>query len=142
MRYRARPFRRKGCARVAALLAASLWPGAAASAHDSNGHDHLAAIAGTAGENADLVLVPGETPVLVLTQGRTYRVSIHGPSPVELHLHGYDLTARAMPEAPAQFVFKAEHSGRFPIEAHGADDLLGRNSRPVAFIEVRQGAER
>lgn len=133
---------RKGSVQTAALLAALLFPGVAAWAHDSSGEGHRAAEVGTAGENIDLVLVSGETPVVVLTHGQTYRVSVHAARSIEMHLHGYDLTARAAPGAPALFAFKTEHTGRFPIETHGGGDLLGRESRPVAFIEVRQGAER
>lgn len=123
--------------RAAALLAALFCPGVLASAHDSEDDSHHEAEAGIAGENIDLVLA-GEPPVLVLAQGRAYRVSVHVQGPVELHLHGYDLTARAAPGSPALFGFVAEHTGRFPIETHGDGDLLGRVSRPVAFIEVRR----
>ncbi|PKP84656.1 MAG: hypothetical protein CVT80_06920 [Alphaproteobacteria bacterium HGW-Alphaproteobacteria-2] len=121
-----------------ALLVAVLCPVGVAWAHDSNGEGHHAEEASTASENVDLVLVSGEAPVLVLTQGRTYRVTIHSSRSIEMHLHGYDLTARAAPGVSALFVFNAEHTGRFPIETHGESDLLGRGSQPVGFIEIRR----
>jgi len=122
----------------AALLAALLCSGVVVWAHDTGGDSHSGAETDIAGETIDIVPATGEPPVLVLAQGRAYRVLVHVREPVELHLHGYDLTARAAPGAPSLFGFVAEHTGRFPIEAHRDGDLLGRDSRPVAFIEVRR----
>jgi hypothetical protein len=37
-----------------------------------------------------------------------------------LHLHGYDLEAKLMPETPVDMRFTARATGRFPIEIHAA----------------------
>ncbi len=124
------------------LLAVLLCSAVTAWAHDAPAGAHGEAGTGAAGERVDLVLAPGETPVLSLVQGHAYRIAVHARHPVELHLHGYDLTAQASADAPALFGFVAEHTGRFPIETHGDGDLLGRAARPVAFIEVRRGPGR
>ena len=106
--------------------------------HDGKADSHKSEMAGITGESIDLVLVADRTPVLVLAQGRAYRVAVHAQDVVELHLHGYDVTARAAPGSPALLELVAEHTGRFAIEIHADGDLLNRTSRPVAFIEVRR----
>ncbi len=42
-----------------------------------------------------------------------------------LHLHGYDLHANLAPGAPSTLHFKADKSGRFTFELHGAGIELG-----------------
>jgi hypothetical protein len=37
-----------------------------------------------------------------------------------LHLHGYDLEAKLVPETPVDMRFTARATGRFPMEIHGA----------------------
>lgn len=50
-----------------------------------------------------------------------------------LHLHGYDIENRVVPEAPATMRFRARAAGRFPIERH--DEQPGREGT-VAYLEV------
>lgn len=78
---------------------------------------------------------PAET--IVVDQGTTVRLVLHAPAGVELHLHGYNLSGMAADGAPVVMTFRAEHAGRFPIEAHGMQDLLGRTDSALAYIEVR-----
>jgi hypothetical protein len=33
--------------------------------------------------------------------------------------------------------FHADHPGRYPIEAHGVQDVLGRTDKALAYLEVR-----
>jgi hypothetical protein len=37
-----------------------------------------------------------------------------------LHLHGYDIEAKLLPQMPVDMGFTARATGRFPIEIHGA----------------------
>lgn len=78
---------------------------------------------------------PAET--IVVSQGQTVRLVLHAPAGVELHLHGYDLSGTAVDGAPVVMTFRADHAGRFPIEAHGVQDVLGRNDSALAYLEVR-----
>ncbi|MBW4936203.1 hypothetical protein [Marinobacter sp. F4206] len=81
----------------------------------------------------------GKGPVgtIVVRQGATVRLVLHAPVGVELHLHGYDLSGVVDGEAPVVMSFRANHTGRFPIEAHGMQDLLGRTDSALAYLEVR-----
>jgi hypothetical protein len=79
----------------------------------------------------------GPADTIVVTQGAAIRLVLHAPAGAELHLHGYDLTGTAGPDAPVIMTFDAHHLGRFPIEAHGIDDLLGRAEKVLAYVEVR-----
>ncbi|SFU98305.1 hypothetical protein [Halomonas korlensis] len=79
----------------------------------------------------------GPTGTIVVSQGARVRLVLHAPADTELHLHGYDLGGTTANAAPVVMSFRADHVGRFPIEAHGVKDLLGRTDRVLAYIEVR-----
>ncbi len=83
------------------------------------------------------VLTDGPAETIMIRQGTTVRLILHVPTGVELHLHGYDLAETATGEAPVVMTFRADHAGRFPIEAHGVEDVLGRSDRALAYVEVR-----
>lgn len=53
--------------------------------------------------------------------------------PIALHLHGYDLEAKAAPQAPAVMAFEAKIAGRFPVTEHtpGAG-----HHRAILYLEV------
>jgi len=46
-------------------------------------------------------------------------------SPVEVHLHGYDLEEEVSPGETTELWFEAELTGRFEIEDHEAETELG-----------------
>lgn len=46
-------------------------------------------------------------------------------APTEVHLHGYDLEAKVAPGEPATLSFEADLTGRFEIEDHETDKVLG-----------------
>ena len=48
-----------------------------------------------------------------------------------LHLHGYDLEARLVPQTPVELRFTARATGRFPLEIHGPG-----TERTVGHLEV------
>lgn len=75
--------------------------------------------------------------LITVRQGARVRLLLRMTTPTELHLHGYDLTARAGPQEPALFEFEARHAGRFSISTHGGKDLLGRREAVLAYVEVR-----
>lgn len=79
----------------------------------------------------------GPAESIVVTEGDSIRLVLHAPEGTELHLHGYDIAGTAGPRAPVVMTFRAIHVGRFPIEAHGMEDSLGRRDRPIAYLEVR-----
>ena len=53
----------------------------------------------------------------------TLRVS--SDRPMELHLHGYDVEQEVGPGQKASLRFRADLTGRFEIEDHGAERELG-----------------
>jgi Cupredoxin-like domain len=46
-------------------------------------------------------------------------------APTEIHLHGYDIEGEAAPGEPATLSFEADLTGRFEIEDHETDKVLG-----------------
>lgn len=78
---------------------------------------------------------PAET--IVVSQGKTVRLVLHAPAGTQLHLHGYDLAGTTTDASPVVLTFHADRAGRYPIEAHGVQDLLGRTAKALAYIEVR-----
>jgi hypothetical protein len=56
---------------------------------------------------------------------------------VELHLHGYDVSATVTPEAPAEMKIDARATGRFPVEIHGAPPPRGGHGhKTIFYLEV------
>lgn len=78
---------------------------------------------------------PAET--IVVSQSTMVRLVLHAPAGTQLHLHGYDLGGTATDTAPVIVTFHAYRAGRFPIEAHGVQDVLGRTYKALAYLEVR-----
>lgn len=73
-------------------------------------------------------------PLVTVPRGAHVRLTVIGGGGAELHLHGYDVEAGG---DPAVLEFDATHEGRFPVETHVEDELLGRQGKPVLFVEVR-----
>lgn len=70
-----------------------------------------------------------------VTRGDTAILRWTSDAPVELHLHGYDLTVKIAPSAVAEMKVEARATGRFPIEAHGKNGG-GHSHKPLFFLEV------
>jgi len=49
----------------------------------------------------------------------------------EIHLHGYDIEAKLVPQAAVELRFSARAAGRFPLEIHGPG-----TERTVGYLEV------
>jgi len=129
----------------AVLLAASFvlpvppW----ALAHGTGGHAAAPATAAAPAGEADTELAvtidPGAAAAQVVRvrRGAHVHLTISGAGAHALHLHGYDIAVRGPEDGPVAIVFDADHAGRFPVEMHVEDDLLGPREKPVLFIEVR-----
>jgi hypothetical protein len=104
------------------------WPEGPGTAEDT-GPSEATVIERTLGDG------PAET--IVVSQGTTVRLVLHAPAGTQLHLHGYELAGTATDASPVVMTFHADHPGRYPIEAHGVQDVLGRTDKALAYLEVR-----
>lgn len=81
---------------------------------------------------------------LKVEQGDTVLLRFVSDQAIDLHMHGYDLTARPGPGKPALLHFEAKLAGRFPIEIHGAKkskssgalNLSGGHHDALLYLEV------
>jgi len=62
---------------------------------------------------------------ITATEGDRVVLRITADSPLELHLHGYDLEREVEPGEPATLSFEADLTGRFEMENHGTEEVLG-----------------
>ena len=120
-------------------------------AHDNADHRPVHQVHGSAPEDAGTAEDAGPTEAtviertlgddpaetIVVSQGTTVRLVLHAPAGTQLHLHGYDLAGTATETSPVVMTFDADHPGRYPIEAHGVQDVLGRTDKALAYLEVR-----
>ncbi len=58
-------------------------------------------------------------------EGNQVNLQIISDRPIELHLHGYDLTEEVEPGETADLSFEATDTGRFAIEDHNTDAEVG-----------------
>ena len=82
--------------------------------------------------------VAGKNAARVI-RGDSVQLRWKSDAPVELHLHGYNLTVHVRPGAPAAMKFKAHATGRFPVEIHAdgkSSGGHGHGHKPVFFLEV------
>ncbi len=75
----------------------------------------------------DLAVVGGTmTPdEITVDEGDQVNLRITSDSPIEFHLHGYDLSREVEPGEPAELSFDAAITGRFEIEDHQTHQELG-----------------
>ncbi len=62
---------------------------------------------------------------ITVEEGDQVNLLITSDQPVEFHLHGYDLEEEVEPGEPAEMTFEATITGRFEIENHRTDEVLG-----------------
>jgi hypothetical protein len=60
-----------------------------------------------------------------VTEGQEVTLQITSDHPIEFHVHGYDLEEEVQPGEPAELMFEATTTGRFPIEDHDTEAELG-----------------
>ncbi len=58
-------------------------------------------------------------------EGDRVNLRITADEPLEFHLHGYDLEEEVEPDEPAELSFDATTTGRFEIENHATESVLG-----------------
>jgi hypothetical protein len=64
-------------------------------------------------------------PEVTVYEGNQVNLQIISDRPIELHLHGYDLTEKVEPGETADLSFEATDTGRFAIEDHDTDAEIG-----------------
>jgi hypothetical protein len=62
---------------------------------------------------------------ITVTEGDRVELRITSDLPLELHLHGYDLEREVEPGEPARLSFEADLTGRFEMENHETERVLG-----------------
>ena len=62
---------------------------------------------------------------VTVAEGDRVNLRITSDSPLEFHLHGYDLEKEVEPNEPAELAFDATITGRFASEDHDTDTELG-----------------
>ncbi|MDQ3792837.1 MAG: cupredoxin domain-containing protein [Actinomycetota bacterium] len=65
---------------------------------------------------------PGEIEV---REGDQVTLRMTSDEPAEVHLHGYDLEEEVSPGEATTLSFEADLPGRFEIEEHESEDVLG-----------------
>ena len=60
--------------------------------------------------------------MLKVIQGETVRLTWETDEPITLHIHGYDIEGKILPNARFDMVFNAHSTGRFPITSHGLEN--------------------
>lgn len=71
-----------------------------------------------------------------VTLGDTVILRWTSDKPLELHLHGYDLTVSVAPGGGAEMKVAARATGRFPVEVHMAGARGGHAHKPLFHLEV------
>lgn len=71
-----------------------------------------------------------------VTQGDTVILRWKSDKPLELHLHGYDITTQVGPAKPADMKLQARATGRFPVEVHVKGARGGHAHKPLFHLEV------
>ena len=64
-------------------------------------------------------------PEVTVYEGELVNLQITSDRPIEVHLHGYDLTEEVEPGETAGLSFEATDTGRFAIEDHNTDAEVG-----------------
>ncbi len=125
--------------------ALTLMPGQGALAHSTEQHGAGTTAEGTVSiQGADTKIVVTVDPdaaaaqVVRIARGAHVHLTVLGAGANEMHLHGYGIEVKGEADQPALVVFDAVHTGRFALEMHIEDDLLGKGEKAVLYIEVRE----
>ncbi len=71
---------------------------------------------------SDEVMEPSNVTV---TEGDRVVLRISTDSPLEVHVHGYDLEREVEPGEPTELSFRANLTGSFEIENHETEEVIG-----------------
>jgi heme/copper-type cytochrome/quinol oxidase subunit 2 len=85
------------------------------------------ASAGTRSETFEIEIRDGAMvpDSITVSEGDRVNLRMTSDSPTEFHLHGYDFEEAVEPGEEAELSFDAEISGRFEIEDHHTESVLG-----------------
>jgi len=72
-------------------------------------------------------------PTVRVPQGDTLVLELRSDSPMDLHLHGYDLQLALKAGTPGRLQLQASALGRFPLAAHGKGH---HHSPALLYVEV------
>jgi len=72
-------------------------------------------------------------PTVRVPQGDTLVLELRSDSPLDLHLHGYDLTLSLKAGTPGRLQLHAQIPGRFPLAAHGKSH---HHAPALLYVEV------
>jgi plastocyanin domain-containing protein len=70
----------------------------------------------------DGAMTPDEVEV---GEGDRVRLRVTSDEPIEIHLHGYDIEREVAPGEPSTLSFEAGLTGRFEMENHESEEVLG-----------------
>ena len=70
----------------------------------------------------DGAMIPSE---VTAAEGDRVVLRITTDSPLEIHVHGYDVEREVGPGEPTELSFRARLTGRFEIENHETEEELG-----------------
>ena len=70
----------------------------------------------------DDTMAPAE---IIVEEGDYVTLRLASDTPVEVHLHGYDLEGDVLPGEETELSFQADVTGRFEIEDHETEAPLG-----------------
>jgi len=60
-----------------------------------------------------------------VSEGDRITLNVTTGQPAEIHVHGYNIEVEVEPGEPAEFSFRVDLTGRFPIEDHDTAAELG-----------------
>lgn len=77
--------------------------------------------------------IASPAPTVRVPQGDSLVLELRSDTPLDLHLHGYDLMLSLKAGTPGRLQLKAQVLGRFPLAAHGK----GHHHGPaLLYVEV------
>lgn len=77
--------------------------------------------------------IASPAPTLRIAQGDTLVLLLNSDTPLDLHLHGYDVQLALKPRTPERLQLVAHTLGRFPLAVHGK----GHHHGPaLLYLEV------
>jgi len=123
---------------VCALAFGAAWP---ALSHDSKATGASGATQTADTDTITVVVRPEEEapdpPVVGVRLGEHVHLKVVGAGGHDMHLHGIDPVFEPQPDGSVLASFEASATGRFRLEMHGEDPLLGPRDRALLYLEVR-----
>jgi hypothetical protein len=74
--------------------------------------------------------------VIRVTQGQIVEMVWTTDEETEVHIHGYEIHIPTSPDAPAEVIFEAHATGRYPVTSHGFGSTAGKTHQMLLYFEV------